>query len=69
MMTVLAGYSITVSELQLLFSQLRATADNEWPKYAPKLLKVIHHIISSYYRSRKGLGGPLNRVSKESGIV
>ena len=39
MMTVLAGYSITVAELQLLFTKLKS-ADNEWPLCAPKLLKV-----------------------------
>jgi len=39
MMTVLAGYSITVHELQLLFTKLKAV-DNEWPQCAPKLLKV-----------------------------
>ncbi|KAF6016878.1 hypothetical protein EB796_024810 [Bugula neritina] len=43
MMTVLAGYSITVHELQLLFTKLKAV-DNEWPQCAPKLLKQILHI-------------------------
>lgn len=39
MMTVLAGFSITVTELQLLFTKLKAV-DNEWPSAAPKLIKV-----------------------------
>ncbi|XP_067949217.1 lipopolysaccharide-responsive and beige-like anchor protein [Watersipora subatra] len=43
MMTVLTGYSITVAELQLLFTKLKAV-DNEWPQSAPKLLKVLQQM-------------------------
>lgn len=42
-LTLLAGYSISVKDLQLLFSKLKS-CDNEWPKYAPRLLKVVKFI-------------------------